>query len=285
MIPPASSEPEPAESAPQIALTVNVDSILTQTQGAVVISSEVVDFMLDAMSRSDLSVKPSNQGAQYKFTTPPITADERRHNFENWLFAKAISDLMRGVRSSLEQSHVALQLMSGTVKAASNSTLDAVLAPLHEKAAKLKFGQLLQGVNAKLGEPLAFGDAFESLQQARNCFEHRNGIVGAVDAPAGGVLVLRFPRAKTFYLKDGKEVELQNGHVVDDGSGSSEVQIYFKLDIRERRFRAGQRISLSAADFNEIAFACNLFGTTLQSRILSAGGATPIAPEAGPSAA
>lgn len=241
--------------------------------------------MLDAMGKSDLSVKPSNPGTQYKFTSPPITADERRNNFENWLFAKAISDLMRGVRSSLEQSHVALQLMSGTVKAASNSTLEAVLAPYYEKAAKMKFGQLLEGVNSKLSEPLAFADAFESLQQARNCFEHRNGIVGAVDAPAGGVLVLKFPRAKTFYLKNENEVELQSGHQVDDGSDNPEVQIYFKLDIRERRFGLGRRIELSAADFNEIAFACNLFGTTLHSRILGTGGSAPAVPETGAPAA
>jgi len=274
MMLPRSSEPELASPTPTIALTINIDSILSQTQGAVVISSEVVDFMLDAMGKSDLSVKPNNPSGQYKFTSPPITADERRNNFENWLFSKAISDLMRGVRSSLEQSHVALQLLSGSIKAASNSTIDAVLAPYFEKAAKMKFGQLLEGVNSKLSEPLAFADAFESLQQARNCFEHRNGIVGAVDAPGGGVLVLRFPRAKMFYLKDGSEVELQSGHAVNDGSESAEVQIYFKLDIRERRFGLGKRIILSADDFNEIAFACNLFGTTLHARILSAGSAT-----------
>lgn len=267
------SEPESVNPAPQVALTINVDSILTQTQGAVVVSSEVVDFMLDAMGKSDLSVKPNNPSAQYKFTSPPITADERRNSFENWLFSKAISDLMRGVRSSLEQSHVVLQLLSGPIKAASNSTLDAVLAPHYEKAAKMKFGQLLESVNSKLSEPLAFAEAFESLQQARNCFEHRNGIVGPVDAPAGGVLVLRFPRAKMFYLNNGNEVELQSGHVVNDGSESAEVQIYFKLDIRERRFGLGNRITLSSADFNEIAFACNFFATTLHARILSAGSA------------
>lgn len=269
------SEPASASPAPQVALTVNVDSILSQAQGAVVISSEVVDFMLDAMGKSDLSMKPSNPNAQYRFTSPPITADERRHNFENWILSKAISDLMRGVRSSLEQAHVALQLLSGSIKAASSSTLDAVLAPHYEKAAKMKFGQLLEGVNSKLSEPLAFAEAFESLQQARNCFEHRNGIVGPVDAPAGGVLVLRFPRAKMFYLKNGNEVELQSGQVVNDGSENAGVQICFKLDIRERRFGLGGRITLSAADFNEIAFACNLFGTNLHAGILSAGTAKP----------
>lgn len=267
-------EPESANQTPRIALTINLDSILSQTQGAVVISSEVVDFMLDAMGKSDLSVKPNNPSTQYKFTSPPVTAGERRNNFENWLFSKAISDLMRGVRSSLEQSHVALQLLSGPIKAASNSTLDAVLAPHLEKAAKMRFGQLIESVNSKLSEPLTFAEAFESLQQARNCFEHRNGIVGGVDAPAGGVLVLRFPRAKIFYLKNGSEVELQSGQTVNDGSESAEVQTYFKLDIRERRFGLGHRIILSAADFNEIAFACNLFGTTLHSRMLSATSAT-----------
>ena len=86
----SSEGPEPASASPvpQVALTINVDSILSQAQGSVVISSEVVDFMLDAMGKSDLSEKPNNPSAQYKFTSPPITADERRYNFENWLFSR-----------------------------------------------------------------------------------------------------------------------------------------------------------------------------------------------------
>jgi len=268
MTSPTGLEPEPANRPPQIALTINVDSILSQVQGAIIVSSEVVDFMLDAMGKSDLSTKPNNPDAQYKFTSLPVTAEERRNNFENWLFSKALSDLMRGVRSALEQSYVVLQLVPGPLKMVSNSTPNALLAPQFEKAAKMKFGQLLESVNSRFNEPLAFADAFESLQQARNCFEHRNGIVGAVDAPSGGVLALRFPRAKIFYIKNGSEIELQGGHTVDDGSKSAEVQIYFKLDVRERRFGLGHRIVLSAADFNEIAFACNFFGTTLHSKIL-----------------
>jgi hypothetical protein len=97
MTPPSSSELGAANPAPQIALTINIDSILSQTQAAVVISSEVVDFMLDAMGKSDLSVKPSNPNGQYKFTSPPITADERRDNFENWLYLAGVYPIWSAV--------------------------------------------------------------------------------------------------------------------------------------------------------------------------------------------
>jgi hypothetical protein len=275
------SETQPAQSVSQERLVVNVDSILSHTQSAVVLSSEIVDFMLNAMSTADLQNKPHNPETSYKFTSPAISAADRRAMFENWLFSKAFADLMRGVRASLEDAYVVLQMFPGPHRVLAGSTLEQAFAPFRDSAAKMRFPQLLSGVNEKLATPLLFSEAYESLQKARNCFEHRSGIVGAVDAPAGGVLILQFPRAKVFYFRDGKEVELVAGHQVDAGDGKPEVQTHFKRDIRERRFGIGHRIALTASDFNEIAFACNLLATTLLKHVSDATQAKTVQPAAG----
>ena len=46
---------------------------------------------------------------------------------------------------------------------------------------------------------------FNARETALN---NRNGIVGQIDAPAGGVMILSFPRVKMFYKRGDEEVEL-----------------------------------------------------------------------------
>jgi hypothetical protein len=106
-------------------------------------------------------------------------------------------------------------LLAAPLKIKSDATLDEFFEPIKRKAAARNFGDLLAQVNSKLSQPLNFVDAYQSLQTARNCLEHRDGIVGNVDAPAGGVMILSFPRVKNFYLRKGQEIELEAGHAVN----------------------------------------------------------------------
>lgn len=269
---------EPKSQPPTLKLELNLDAIIVHAQNAVVLSSEIVDFMFDALDKADLSKKPSNETTQYKFKTPEISAADRRAMFANWMLSRAFQDLMRGVRASLEQAYFFLELLAGPRKAKSNTTLEELFEPFKRRAATLSFGDLLEQVNSKLPQPLNFVDAYHSLQKARNCMEHRNGIVGNVDAPAGGVMILNFPRVKNFYLRKEQEIELVAGHIVDAQDGAEEVQIFTRIELRQRRFSKGQRLSLSSTDFNEIAFACNYFVTDLAAKVAQAGTPAPTEP-------
>lgn len=254
-------------SSPVLNLQLNIDAILMHGQNAVVLSSEIVDFMFNALETADLSKKPINEATQYKFKTPDLSAADRRAMYENWIFLKSFQDLMRGVRASLEQAYLFLQILAAPPVIKSNSTLEEFLDPFRIKAEKLNFVDLLAQVNLSLPEPLHFVDAYLSLQKARNCLEHRRGIVGSVDAPAGGVMILKFPRMKTFYLQKGKEIELEPGHIVDAQDDAEHVQIVARVELRELRFSKGQRVSFSTKDFNEIAFGCNYFVSDLAGKV------------------
>jgi hypothetical protein len=257
---------DPSDSAepvspprPQVALELNLGAIIAPAQNAVVLASEIVDFVSGAMGSTDLSKKSDNQELQYRFKSPAISAQERRAMYESWLYSKAFQDLLRGLKGSLELAYVFVNLLSRSHRTASNTTIEDFLAPFKKEAATLHFGPLLDKLNERLGEPLPFVEAYHSLQRARNCFEHRNGIVGQVDAPAGGVMILSFPRVKMFYKRGDGEVELERGHVINADDSEESVQIFTKIEPRDRRFSPRQRLEITPRDFNEIAFACNYF--------------------------
>jgi len=175
--------------------------------------------------------------------------------------------MLRGIRASLEEAYLALSMLSGKQRVPSGTTLNDFLSGLRSEADKMNFEDLLDTVNSKLAVPIRFSEALSSMQKTRNCLEHRAGIVGARDAPAGGVLVLKFPRFKVYYLRNDEEVEVVEGATVDAQDGKDEVQILFGIDIREKRVGLNQRITFTLAEFNEIAFACNYFVTMLADQI------------------
>jgi len=101
------SEPASHER-PKVALELNLGAIIAPAQNAVVLASEIVDFVSGAMQGADLSKKPVNQGLQYRFKSPEISATERRAMYESWLYSKAFQDLLRGLKGSLELAYCSL---------------------------------------------------------------------------------------------------------------------------------------------------------------------------------
>lgn len=60
-------------------------------------------------------------------------------------------------------------------------------------------------------------------------------------------------------MRGTEEVELEPGAIVDPGDGSKEVQVCSQRVTRTRAYRLGERITFTADEFQEIAFACTLF--------------------------
>jgi hypothetical protein len=83
----------------------------------------------------------------------------------------------------------------------------------------------------------------------------------------GQTMKLTFPRVKLFYLRNGEEVEVVEGEPVDAHDGKCEVEILMRLEVRERTIGLGERIVLTARDFDEIAFGCFFFGSQLALRL------------------
>lgn len=232
-------------SVPAIALTLHPDGVAAPAHRAAVICKEIVDLHFDALSKVDLSAPPPetrNDFFRFSIRGTELTAGERRTAHESWVLARAFQDLMRGVLGSLREAHFFIELLSaGRFQAKAGMTLVEVFEPFRERARRMKFPELLAYVNKRLDEPLMFAEAYQSMQDARNCLEHADGIVEGRDVDDDGVLKLRFPRMKAFVMKDGREVELYKDFHVE-----ADTEIMFRLDVRERIFGLGERLSISS---------------------------------------
>ncbi|MGJ4916600.1 hypothetical protein ACQR10_19520 [Bradyrhizobium sp. HKCCYLRH2060] len=249
-----------------INLTLHPDAVAAPAHRAAMICREVVDLYFDALSKADLSqppVPPEDTFFRFSISGPEMSAEHRRGVHERWILSRAFQDLMRGVRASLEEAYFFIELFSlERIVAPSSGTLDEVLMPYRAKAQKLNFPDLMAYVNSALDSPVAFSEAYRSLQAARNCLEHRGGIVGLQDLDSSGLLKISVPRLKAFIEKDGVEIELFKNFYVEQ-----ETVLQMRAETRDLVFRLGQPLLISASDFEDIAYACANFGTLLAQQL------------------
>lgn len=265
---------------PQLKVTLQPNGVAAPAQRVVMFASQAVGTCLRALEADDCS-EPSSWGGTfgYQFTGLDIPSEERRQAFQNWVLARGFQDLARGVRETLEEALFYLKMLErewGVVTTVAKIEKD--MAEIRAKAASLNFPTLLEAVNVGLKEPMAFDVEFQSLQNVRNCLEHRGGRVGPRDVdPATGTLTLNFRRFKTFYMRGEDEIELAAGEVIDTHSPDNpfgkreEVPIFMRLVTSSRDYALGEPVVISAQDFFEIAMACHLFAGDVATKLPTVG--------------
>jgi len=252
---------------PRIALQINPARLASIIDNAVIASNEIVNFHFNALTDADLTEPAQNTEVRFRVRGSEISAADRRSLHESWILAKAFQELLRAVRHSLEEAHVFVMLLTKVHSIKSDATLHEFISLLRKKAASLNFPKLLNAVNSKLDPKVEFSAAYVSLQVARNCLEHRAGIVSKIETHSKDSFVIRVPRMKMFYLRNNEEVELEPGHRVNPGDDRAHVDVLWKIEIRERSFKLGERLFFTLAEFNEISFACHFLGKQLSSRL------------------
>ncbi|MCS3762094.1 hypothetical protein [Bradyrhizobium centrosematis] len=259
-------QPQGGASTGTINVTLHPDGVAAPAHRAAVICREVIDLYFEALSKTDLSQSPPAPGDaffRFEIKGPELSAEERRGAHERWVLIKAFQDLMRGVRGSLEEAYFFIALLKeGKIRAPTSATLGEILAPYRAKAEAMNFPNLMEQVNRGLKKPVPFAEAYGSLQSARNCLEHRDGVVGRRDVDATGVLKISVPRAKIFVEQNGAEIE-----VYENFYAEKDTVIQMRMETRDLVFRLGEPLKISARDFDDIAFACANFGTMLAQQL------------------
>jgi hypothetical protein len=82
-----------------------------------------------------------------------------------------------------------------------------------------------------------------------------------------------------FYVNPaGDEIELAAGVIIDTHEHTGMAEIHMKRENRARSYALDEKITFNAAEFSEIAFACNMFAGDLAAK-------PPTLPPAGAAAA
>jgi len=260
----------------QLHLTLDPNGVAAPAQRIVIIASNVVATALRALSNDNLA-PPEMQASfmGYSFSGIEWTDAERRQTFENWILSKGFQDLARGIRETLEEASFYLDLIEMKAGLTTVNKFEAKLAAARASASKRSFPQLLEIVNDRLKEPIAFDAEFLSLQRARNCLEHRGGRVGPKDIDTStGMMTLSFPRLRIFYLRGSEEIEVIPGEVIDTQAPDNPlrdedgmVNIFMNRVTRSRDYSLGEPLIITASDFFEIAMACNMFAADIAAKL------------------
>jgi hypothetical protein len=252
---------------PKLRLELNPNRLAEIVGSAVFASTQVVNLHFNALSDENLNRPLEGSGVLYNFKGPELSLDQRRAMHESWILGKAFQELLRAVRHALEEAHVVTALLTKEHKIRSSETLANFLRPFQRRAAGLSFPELLTDVNKLLDQKLDFSDSYKSLQIARNCLEHRAGIVGNIETKGSPEFILNVPRVKIFYFRGQDEIEIGAGERVDAGDGRPDVEILMRFEVRKRPIPVGGRMTFTLLEFNEVAFACNFLGQQLASRL------------------
>ncbi len=173
-----------------------------------------------------------------------------KQNFEKWIISNGVRELIETFALFLDKIHQSC-LWFATSKAAMNSEDANRYGPAFER----------KGVEEKLKKLRVHFDIqtdkekyFSSINQARNCITHRQGIVGPEDLKGNHSLKLTWWKLDVIaQTAEGKEVSLMS--IPEEGlyfenAGSISVKVSERL----REFKLGEIIELTPADINEICF-------------------------------
>lgn len=265
------------EERPTLHITLNPDGVAAPVHGMVAFITEAVGTAVRALESDDCSEQEAWGGPAmgYRFNGLKMSAEERCDAFKNWVLAKGFQDLARGVRESLEEALFYIKVFAiGSGFRTSKAGLEAKLAGIRAANAKLPFPALMEQVNAGLREPMAFEAEFRSLQNVRNCLEHRGGRVGPKDVDEStGKLVLTFPRLMVGYMRGEEEVEMLPGEAIDTWQEGHRLEedttLYMKRVTRSREYALNEPVAITQRDFYEIAMACFIFVSDLAQKLPS----------------
>jgi hypothetical protein len=249
----------------RLVVTLNTLGVLAPAHRSIRDTVDVVTFCLYAIEQGDLSDWAPTDRMRFTLRFPEeISAEQRKAAYTHWLLSKGFQELARALRQMLEEAFFYNGMVARAYQIHIWAELQAEQQELREAASKMQFPELLDAVNKRLTTPLHYERELSSVQLARNCLEHRDGIVQERDVdPATCVLHLRLPGMRLFYEDGGQQIEVGPGSQV----GEKDVELKSQVVVMEREFKLGERVTFRADEFHDIGFGCWVIADDLVNRL------------------
>lgn len=180
--------------------------------------------------------------------------------YKTWLIKKGFEDLIKGISLTLMEAYLYVSLISRAADFKTGQDFNKAFSEIRKQALKMNLPYLIEKIKPHLNKDLTYERQIRSINKARTCLVHRNGLVTEKDTNDidNQLLKLEWVRFKLFYEKDGGEIEIQGKSVIEGGT-----TIKMKQESNFIDFKIGDRINLNYKQFNEFIVTCNYFGADL----------------------
>jgi len=256
---------------PEVQIQLNLEVPRGDLQRALQRSIYLVSGALNASSNIEATeLKLPETGIEMNFD-PSIkwTSDEVRSQLKEWILQNGFRDSVESLSGFLESIHTVCSVWSMVQKQSTGQVLKGSDLQILTEADPKKFHRL--GFPDKLdhlrdSHSIAVEDTMLkhvlSINVARNCLVHRNGIVGDKDSE-NGRLIVSWRRMKFLVVDEDGERELVLGVANRKGG----TVILRSID-EEKIFNLGESISFSSQEFQHIAWSLFQFGNALTASLV-----------------
>ena len=191
------------------------------------------------------------------------SAPDVRSHLQEWILLNGFRDAVESLGSFLELNHAICSAWGLIQLQAQGRTLtradwERTMVGEAQKFHRLGLPDKLNHLNEVHGIELdpALSRHMLSINAARNCLVHRDGVVSERDS-VDGRLVVTWRRVKLVITDEDGERDL-----VFDLVHKKESSLGMKFLDEQRSFNLGDRITFSAPEFQHIAWSMYLFGVT-----------------------
>lgn len=238
----------------------NLRIILKDSRDSVIFGLKIVDIIKDNIP-SDQSIP--NTFLRLKFEED-YSIDEQKKIFKNWILKKGFEDLIKGIEYFLKETCILLFDKHGQGDSKDNTYLE-----LKEKNDKLHIPDLLDKIEGKLKTDLKWKEEILSINKARNCLMHRNGIVSTRDINTSeNTLKLKWIDAEVnqFQEKNGIKLPLKGTMATVSSGFGNECSFIVEANLfkcHEVSFKINDEITINYIQYNGLVWTCQKFAEKL----------------------
>ena len=205
--------------------------------------------------------------------TSAIQKDKFKNKYSEWILSNGFRDAIESISSFLESVHQVLTCWELAVKTESefhiprddwNITFPRMIKQYHRFGLPEKLSHISDEHDIEIKE--SFKDQVLSINSARNCLVHRNGVVSDRDVNEDNELVVKWLHMKLFVRNEDGDQDLVVGEVLE-----KESTICMKLEEKEKIFALGSLVSFTVEEFSELTWCFFLFGEELVKTINQSG--------------
>lgn len=210
---------------------------------------------------------PDVEGSVVPVKLQPRPVGEVRDESALWITTNALRDCIEEVSLFLEKTRELCAAVS--VFEHGDIPLDRwheVVASPANSFDRLTFPDKVAFLRQEYGDALLPGtvEHLITLNAARNCLVHRQGVVGERDCKGSGCLTVRWMSAEIH----GRDPEGNEFPVVPPQHLVAETQLFLRHGPVERRFLLGERITFSTADLSGIWLTLHFFGAATAENVV-----------------
>lgn len=183
--------------------------------------------------------------------------------FKRWLLMNGFEDIHSCLRATLERLLV-FKAIENRLSDDPSLDIKGVEPNLRTMANKLNYPLLFEGVHKELRGTLAYEEQLKSINCARNCLVHRNGLVTTKDCnnDQNDKLIIAGTRFMTFFKKGDEEVPAKVGQLGPENAalmlGAEEFRIEFSI---------GTKLDITLKQFIDILYTCIFFRADVDEKL------------------